>query len=129
MSRGLESPYVVSIAFDAADRRVIYATTVPAALYRSVDGGETWEPLASLPATDVARRPPHVVTHPTRAGHLFVIDAAGALQSSRDGGQSWQDLGPISTMALYRFEKVKGGVLVNGWAGRVYRSTDDGRTF
>ena len=123
MSRGLESPYVVSIAFDAADRRVIYATTVPAALYRSVDGGETWEPLASLPATDVVRRPPHVVTHPTRAGHLFVIDAAGALQSSRDGGHSWQSSDAPGGI-LHQVTAAPGVTLAAGDSG-LFRRADD----
>jgi photosystem II stability/assembly factor-like uncharacterized protein len=38
-------------------------------------------------------------------------------------------VGPVSDQALYRFEQTDDGVLVNGWAGHVYKCTDDGRTW
>jgi len=123
MSRGLESPYVVSIAFDAADRRVVYAATLPPVLYRSVDGGETWEPLIGLPAAPAAVRPLQVVADPTRGGHLFVLDAGGALQRSRDGGQNWQP-DDLPGGRLHQIAAAPGLTLAAGDGG-LFRLADD----
>jgi len=124
MSRGLESPYVVSIAFDAADRRVVYAATAqPTALYRSLDGGETWEPLANLPSALAMVRPLQVVADPTRAGYLLVIDAGGALQGSGDGGQSWQSRDAPG--GFFHQVTAAPGVTLAAGDGGLFRRPDD----
>jgi photosystem II stability/assembly factor-like uncharacterized protein len=46
-----------------------------------------------------------------------------------DSGTTWHDVGTVSDRALYRFEQTDNGVLVNGWAGHVYKSADDGQTW
>jgi photosystem II stability/assembly factor-like uncharacterized protein len=123
MSRGLESPYVVSIAFDAVDRRVVYAATLPPMLYRSVDGGETWEPLTNLPPAPAMVRPLQVVADPSRAGCLFVIDAGGGLQRTRDGGQSWQP-DDLPGGCLHQIAAAP-GVTLAACDGGLFRCADD----
>jgi len=126
MSRGLESPYVVSIAFDAADRRVVYAATLPPTLYRSLDGGETWEPLTNLSPAPAAIRPLQVVADPGRAGCLFVIDAGGALQTSCDGGQSWPP-GDAPGGIIHQVAAAHGVTLAAGDGGLFRRADDEDR--
>jgi photosystem II stability/assembly factor-like uncharacterized protein len=46
-----------------------------------------------------------------------------------DSGTTWHDVGTVSDRALYRFEQTDDGILLNGWAGHVYKSTDDGQTW
>ena len=41
---------VRAVAVDPSDDRVVYAGTEPVRLYRSEDGGDTWEELTALPA-------------------------------------------------------------------------------
>jgi photosystem II stability/assembly factor-like uncharacterized protein len=86
---------------------VIYAGTEPSALYRSPDGGETWEErpsLLALPSAKTWSFPPRPETHhvrwiapdPHAAGRLYVAIEAGALVSSPDSGRSWVDRRPGS---------------------------------
>ncbi len=65
----------------------------------------------------------------TARGSLLVADAdsnGGHIHRSTDKGKTWRDLGRISTHALYRLNVVGDGVIANGWAGHIYKSTDDG---
>ncbi len=94
---------------------VVYAGTEPSALYRSRDGGESWEDCPSLLAVRSASTwsfPPRPETHHVRwiapdplvPGRLFVAIEAGALVTSADAGMSWTDRrpgGPYDTHTLF----------------------------
>ena len=84
---------------------VVYAGTEPSNLYRSEDGGETWQLLPELRRLESEPRwsfPPrpwthHVRTialHPTDPDSLFVGIELGGVMSSADGGESWVDHNP-----------------------------------
>lgn len=91
MGRGLENPFVYSIACDVVNPRRLYLTTAPGALYRSLDGGETWEQL-TVTAAQGGARPWRVTAHPMRADDLFLTGGDGALHRSDDGGETWSAL-------------------------------------
>lgn len=122
MSRGLESPYVHSIAFDATDPRVIFVSTLPAAIYRSGDGGETWEMLPWT--TDAAVRPPQATAHPVRPGQVYVLDGSATLHRSGDGGRTWQAVRP-GAGRLHALAALPTVLLLAADEGMA-RSTDDG---
>ena len=65
-------------------------------------------------------------------GTILVSDAnssGGHVFRSEDNGVTWTDSGCISDRALYRFQKTRDGVILNGWSGHIYKSTDDGLTW
>jgi len=81
---------------------VVWAGTEPSAVYRSTDGGVSWEPRPGLTALPSAARwsfPPRPHTHHVRwlevdphdPDRLYVGIEAGALVRSTDGGETWQD--------------------------------------
>lgn len=98
----------------AGEWGVVYAGTEPSALYRSEDGGATWQELAgllALPSAPTWSFPPRPYTShvraigldPHHAGALYVAIEAGALVRSFDSGQTWEDRrpdGPFDTHTL-----------------------------
>lgn len=82
-----------------ADRDTVYAGVEDAALFRSTDGGQTWEELAALRGhgTGPEWQPGAgglclhtILLDPEDEGKMYVaISAAGAFRTD-DGGESWQ---------------------------------------
>jgi len=95
---------VLSLAASRA-APVVYAGTEPSNLYRSGDGGRTWELLPALhalptePQWSFPGRPwtHHVITialHPEDADALLVGVELGGVMRSTDGGATWADHNP-----------------------------------
>lgn len=115
---GIPWSKVMALAVSPNERNnghgVVYAGTEPASLYRSEDGGATWQDLAALcdlPSAPTWSFPPRPYTNLVRcitpdphvAGRLFVAIEAGALVRTDDGGQRWHDRtpdGPFDTHTL-----------------------------
>ena len=83
------------------DPDTVYAGVEDAALFRSTDGGQSWQELPGLrghgsgPALAAGRRrhvPAHDRARPDRPDRIFVaISAAGAFRTD-DGGETWQPI-------------------------------------
>jgi BNR/Asp-box repeat protein len=109
----------------------LYVGTEPSRLYRSDDGGETWDHLSgleSLPSSKSWSFPPRPYTHhvrtivcdPLKAGLVYAAIEAGALVRSYDGGVQWKDRvsgGPYDTHNLAANRSAP---------GRLYSSAGDG---
>jgi len=84
---------------DPSDPETVYAGVEDAALFRSTDGGATWQELAGLRthATGQTWQPGAgglclhtIILDPSQPGRIYVaISAAGAFRSD-DGGESWK---------------------------------------
>ena len=132
----ISSPNVSSVSVSPLDRgtegfNVVYAGTEPSKLYRSNDGGHSWERMSGLNNLNSSQSwsfPPRPWTHRVRwiepdvnsPGYVFVAIEAGALVQSRDGGITWIDRvkqGPFDTHTLATHRKA---------AKRLYSSAGDG---
>ncbi len=106
---GIAEPRVLSLAVSPSHRKagmsVAYAGTEPSNLYRSEDGGRSWQllpALRQLPSEPTWSFPPrpwthHVRTitlHPTDPDWLAVGIELGGVMRSGDGGASWIDHNP-----------------------------------
>ena len=136
---GIASPQVMAVAVSATERGsgndggvgVLYCGTEPTALYRSEDGGATWQEcraLLELPSRSSWSFPPRPYTSHVRAialdpnapGRLYVAIEAGALVRSDDGGATWQDRqpgGPFDSHTL---------AMPRSAPGRLYSAAGDG---
>ena len=139
---GLEGEEITAIASSPNEREgsgaVVYAGTEPSALYRSADGGTTWdraEGLLDLPSSSTWSFPPKPETHhvrwiacdPASARRLYVAIEAGALVTTADGGASWQDrpeIAPYDTHELAIHPDRPATLRVS--AGDGYWESDDG---
>ncbi len=129
--RGL--PVGSRVISDRVDPRVFYAvSTGQRRLYRSVDSGATFQPMAMVRGEEVHR--PQAVFG--RRGHLWVPTSEGLFRST-DGGRTLHRVEGLERARAVGFGRAAPGrryptVFVIG-AGRgvegVFRSTDEGRTW
>lgn len=80
--------------------RTVWAGTLPGGLFRSDDGGASWQ--LNRPLWDLPKRPEwfgggydvpgvhSICPHPTRPGELLVAVSCGGVWQSVDDGASWQ---------------------------------------
>ena len=110
MSPHLNTPrngWVTSIAFDPLDDNVLYATYGNfggAHVFRSIDGGVTWQSLDGSGATGLPDIPVHsIVVDPDDRQRLYLGTDLGVMVSI-DGGHTWMTeetgFGPAVTMWL-----------------------------
>lgn len=87
-----------SLAFSPHDRDVIFAGTLPAALFRSDDGGETWrevEGLRRLPASREFWGPFNapflhtIIPDASDPDLLTIAVGVGGILGTGDGGETW----------------------------------------
>jgi photosystem II stability/assembly factor-like uncharacterized protein len=105
-SAGLRIDHIFAMAVDERSAPpVLYAGTLPPALFRSDDLGLTWRELTSLndiPDADKwnFRAPPgaphvkNIAFHPSQPNTFFVCIEQGGLMKTSDGGQTWTELFP-----------------------------------
>ncbi|WP_436936139.1 WD40/YVTN/BNR-like repeat-containing protein [Halovenus marina] len=95
------SDRVTAVTVSPHDPDVVWVGTEPSAVYRSADGGRSWEErgdLTDLPSAERWSFPPRPDTHHVRwlavnphdPAHIYVAIEAGAFIRSVDGGQTWQ---------------------------------------
>ena len=111
---GTITAVAVSSVDHVGDHGVVYVGTEPSTLFRSEDGGATWQELRAFRDLSSAATwsfPPKPATSHVRCitpdphvpGRVFVAVEAGALVRTLDGGAHWEDRvsdGPIDTHTL-----------------------------
>src|ERR1700724_3055134 len=93
----------------AADPRTLYVGAASGGVWKSVNGGHTWEPIfddqpvASIGAIAVFQKSPDVVWVGTGEGNVRNSAAAGnGVYRSLDGGKTWTHLGLDATERIAR---------------------------
>ena len=76
---------VAAFASDPTPKPVMFAA-LPDGLWKSSDGGTTWQRLASAPGGITA-----LTLQPNRYEVVFAGTAEGRIFKSTDGGKSWQE--------------------------------------
>lgn len=121
---------------------VLWAGTEPSALFRSDDGGQSWQErsaLQELPSKATWSFPPRPWTHhvrwiepdPVDAQRLFVGIELGGVMRSLDGGLTWEDRKPGSQHDCHtlRTHRAAPGLLYETAGGGFAESHDGGATW
>ncbi|MFK8031724.1 MAG: glycoside hydrolase family 97 N-terminal domain-containing protein [Gammaproteobacteria bacterium] len=119
------SLFVRSVVIDPANPDVFYAASLVGGVFKSTDGGLTWQ---SKGLTE--RNLFEVALHPTDADQVYVATSKG-VAFSRDGGETWTDVGQRSPFALSMVVNPsdRNRVYIGSPAGKVFGSTDGGRSW
>ncbi|MGH8662890.1 MAG: WD40/YVTN/BNR-like repeat-containing protein [Burkholderiales bacterium] len=130
---------VWSLAADPKDERVLFAgvgTPSTPGIYRSTDGGETWQHRPMEIAKECPNvgipRPTGIAIDPTDSRHVWVGFEVDGVRHSADGGATWARInGQIPNPDVHNVLVTAGPpkvvfTLVND---DVWRSTDDGKTW
>lgn len=90
----MDNLHVWSIAYARADPKVVLAGTCPSAVFRSTDGGQTWQRARGAFAetcTAVLRpRITQIIIDPRDSNAAWASIEVDGVWRSRDGGQSWE---------------------------------------
>lgn len=152
VGEGIPYAEVLSVAVSPLERAgaggVVWAGTEPSALFRSEDGGDTWQErpaLRELPSAPTWSFPPRPWTHhvrwiapdPNSAERLFVGIELGGVMRSLDAGLTWEDRKPGAqpdshTLGTHRlapgrvYEAAGGGYAESRDGGAVWAGHDAG---
>ncbi len=117
-----EDPHLNELFTGAGD--TLYIAAEGGRVFRSADGGQSWEPRPSEYAGSFWGG----IT--LSSGRLMVFGMRGHVFASDDDGQSWEALPKVSRSSLSAgAELANGDVVVAGLAGAVLVSRDGGRSF
>jgi photosystem II stability/assembly factor-like uncharacterized protein len=129
---------VVEFAFDPGDPNLVYAATAGAGIWKSTDGGASWEacPFAGTPNIE------SVAVHPYVSGLVYAVDIhlveGTRLYRSEDAGATWEQMPYVPELpgitCGYRllFVPTQPASLYTGCGGDIFglcRSVDGGYTW
>lgn len=140
---------ITAIAIDPSDQDIVYAGCAEGGILRSVDGGQSWEPIfddqpsLSMGAVAIDPSDPQVIyagTGEVNPGGGSVAYGGSGLFRSSNGGDSWESIGLENSGSIGRirvdpsdpqriFVAVSGHLWEPGPDRGVYRTTDGGQSW
>lgn len=98
-------------------------------LFRSTDGGQSWEPLPTAGVTQPDRIR-HVATNPAAPGSVYAAGAGAGIMRSDNGGQTWRAIGaalPSREVAAFAVHSYRPDTIYAAIPGQgVFQTEDDG---
>jgi photosystem II stability/assembly factor-like uncharacterized protein len=125
---GLQTRWgVLALAVNPSDPRLQYAGDDEGGLYRTADGGASWQTLWEPRPNDSYPFAIRTITVAPNDPAVLYVPSGGAVHRSTDAGQTWAPIqslqgGPVVAAA-------QPGVIYNGSTHGVFRSTDDGASW
>jgi photosystem II stability/assembly factor-like uncharacterized protein len=122
---GLPGTDVHGLGMDLQNPDTLYAYIVDEGIYRSLDAGESWEPVSS----EAGVMGP-ILVDPRDSDTLYVSSMQGGFRKSTDAGESWETVSPLPGMVMSISQSWEDPDTFYAANGRqVLRSTDGGESW
>jgi len=116
--------FVNTLAIDPLTPRTVYAGTYGDGVFRSLDGGDTWQAIGPADAFGLA-----LAIDPTSPSKVYVGTQNGVFRSLNGGG-SWQAIGPTNRVVwALAIDPNTPATLYAGTYGGVFQSLNGGGTW
>ncbi len=123
LGQDFQRDIVRAIAVNPKDPDVIYAGLANAGVYKSIDGGLSWQPShRGLDSTEIYS----LVIDPTNPNRLYAGTNAGTYQTT-DGGLLWKKVGP-QALQLW-MDPDNPSHVIGGWWDTIFETRDAGKTW
>jgi photosystem II stability/assembly factor-like uncharacterized protein len=121
--------WIVDIAYDAVDPKLVYMATSGSGHWKSTDGGATWQ---TMPLTGTGWIADEIAPHPRISGYVVVAVGNEGLFRSQDAGETWTSLtagagSPLAYAPTFPATLYAWGVIEH--QGVLLRSLDNGITW
>lgn len=115
---------IVCIDVDDNNQNLIYVGSPTGGLWKTIDGGNTWQVLTdSFPVMDIWS----VEIDPTNSNIVYMGTSGGGILKTTDGGQTWNQTGSIfGTIRDILIHPGNNNIVFAARSGGVYRSTNAG---
>lgn len=123
---GLFGAQIETVAIDPENNNVIYAGTASVGLYKSTNGGNTWENIGiMLPSQECD----DFVIDSQNSNNIYVALNQNSLFRSSDGGLTWDNLNTDRTSSVAISPIDNNVLLIGGFYGEIWRSVNNGGTW
>jgi hypothetical protein len=115
---------IEALSVDPHNPRTLYAATIYAGAFKSLDGGANWV------KSDVPNKP--LIFDPQDPNTIYSIDSPEGISRSTDGGTTWNPANSglpayVQAVALV-IDPLKSSTLYAGTSQGIFKSTDGGLT-
>lgn len=117
---------LTDVAIHPADTTIIYVTSPGGGIWKSINSGNTWEPLMDFNATWMNMY--SVTIDPSNINTVYAGNASGNLMKSTNAGSSWTNLGsgPSGTVRKILVHPTNSSIVFVCSSAGIHRSTNGG---
>ncbi|MEW6368132.1 MAG: IPT/TIG domain-containing protein [Acidobacteriota bacterium] len=123
---------IYDMEFDPADREILYIVTNSNGVFKTTNGGETWEKKNSgldIPTSWLGGTA-QIEVHPADGKTAYVLLTSGKAYKTTNGGDSWQDrstgLDDLQGVRVLAMDMKNANTLYAGGETGLFRTTDGG---
>jgi len=121
-TNGPKGGIIRSIVYDPHNKEIAYASVVKGGIYRSINGGKSWQQMVS--EENLGTRVSHIAVNPINSNILYAVGGRGVFKSP-DGGLTWQTLKTTGTNDIVINPANTDTLLIATFQG-IFKSVDAG---
>ncbi|MBR9883932.1 MAG: glycosyl hydrolase [Oceanospirillales bacterium] len=120
---GVSKPRLLAFSFDPTDSNILWFGLEEGGLFKSVDGGDSWERVDSRLLWEFHTDIHAVRVLPNHGKKVVVVVCVNAVYRSLDDGETWEGLNPNDAFGLYY---ARAAAVPAGSEDTLYLSISDG---